>query len=93
VQLIGQPEKLSQASMTLFIQPGDRRANALNGIYSAGFLKLAVPGWAEHVSWLDESLSKLANGESEVSTIQSGKLIKAQFFKDLGMLLITVDPD
>jgi hypothetical protein len=92
VQLIGQPEDLSEANLTIFVSSDDRRSNELNAAYSMGFLKLSVPGWDGHV-WLEESLPRLVNGESEVSTVQSGKLVKATYARELGMINISVTPE
>ncbi len=90
MRLVGQPENLSRASLNLFILPNNQPSNDRNAIYSAGFLELAVPGSS---TWLKESLPRLVNDESEISTVQSGKVITVIFTREVGLVEISVEPE
>lgn len=92
IELIGQPEDLSEIGMMLGIVNDNQQATMLNALYALGLMKLIAPEWDGAGEWLNQGLQKIAAGQEEVSITQNDKRIKLSFVKGFGLMFISIKP-
>lgn len=68
VELIGDPDNLNAASLTLAIKTGDKTSTNNSIFYINDFLKFFMPDWADGYDWVSNNLVKASTTSGGLKT-------------------------
>ncbi|MEE8189716.1 MAG: peptidoglycan-binding domain-containing protein [Kiloniellales bacterium] len=89
LELIGPPNNLSSATMTIGTPDDAPAAVAENSFYMMGFVKHAFPEWAGATSWVNSNLDRAVDS-GEIRRVYGSKQISISVTQGLGMISITI---
>ena len=90
LELIGPERDITKATIMVAMPSDDPGAIVMNAAYMLGLLKNLVPNWSGGGDWLAEHFAVAAD-EGEARTIQGNVDITLTAYKELGMVLLTVE--
>ena len=89
LELIGPPNDLSSATMTIGTPGNEPAAVAENSFYMMGFVKHAFPEWAGATSWVNSNLERAVDS-GEIRRVYGSKQISISVTQGLGTISITI---
>ncbi|MCG8364521.1 MAG: hypothetical protein MJA27_14480 [Pseudanabaenales cyanobacterium] len=91
IELIGQPENLTCATIMVSIPDDNTHALTLNAEYVLRFIKNLSPHWSGGGDWVIQNLDAFASGQrTEIRTTQAGQEISMTLIGEQEFLKITV---
>ena len=90
LELIGPERDITKATIMVAMPSDDPGAIVMNAAYMLGLLKNLVPNWSGGGDWLAEHFAVAAD-EGEARTIQGNVDITLTAYKELGMVLLTLE--
>ena len=90
LELIGPERDITKATIMAAMPSDDTGAIAMNAAYMLGLLNHLVPNWSGGGDWLAEHFAVAAD-EGEARTIQGNVDITLTAYKELGMVLLTIE--
>ena len=89
LDLVGPPEDIEKATLTLTFVPGERAQWVFNMMYAAGLLK-EILGWEGAADWVTANLPTAAAGE-EVEFRRGNRLVTMKGMADLPVVFVTIE--
>ena len=90
LELIGPERDITKATIMAAMPSDDTGAIAMNAAYMLGLLNHLVPDWSDGGDWLAKHFAVAAD-EGEARTIQGNVEISLTAYRELGMVLLTVE--
>ena len=90
LELIGPPQDISQASITVAVPSDSPGLLALNSVYMLGLMKQAAPRWPQGIDWLTANVSDVVD-KGEIITRQQGLEVSLTSIVELGMLSLRIN--
>ena len=90
LELIGPERDIAKATIMVAMPSDDPGAIVMNAAYMVGLLKNLVPNWSGGGDWLAKHFAVAAD-EGEARTIQGNVEITLTAYRELGMVLLTVE--
>jgi hypothetical protein len=92
IELVGDLDSLTSASLTIGVPNDSEAARARNAGRLLRFVANTVPEWKGNNRWVNASLKKIVNGDfSDRSTTIGSKRVTMRSIKEGGIVLTTVE--